>query len=58
MNIALTVVVVLRLNGKEEESILRSQFMIKVKRVYEKAAASDGSRLPVDGIWPRGLKNR
>jgi uncharacterized protein YeaO (DUF488 family) len=30
--------------------------MIKVKRVYEKAAASDGSRLLVDRIWPRGLK--
>lgn len=30
--------------------------MIKIKRVYDKAAASDGSRLLVDRIWPRGLK--
>ena len=46
----------LRINGKDEESIPRSQFVIKVKRVYEKAAASDGSRLLIDRIWPRGLK--
>ncbi|MGH7848166.1 MAG: DUF488 domain-containing protein [Candidatus Binatia bacterium] len=45
----------LRINGKDEESIPRSQFVIKVKRVYEKAAASDGSRLLVDRIWSRGL---
>jgi uncharacterized protein YeaO (DUF488 family) len=30
--------------------------MIKVKRVYDKAAASDGSRFLVDRIWPRGLR--
>jgi uncharacterized protein YeaO (DUF488 family) len=27
----------------------------KVKRVYEKAAASDGTRILVDRLWPRGL---
>lgn len=28
---------------------------IKIKRVYEAAAASDGYRILVDRIWPRGL---
>jgi uncharacterized protein YeaO (DUF488 family) len=30
--------------------------VIKVKRVYDKAEASDGSRFLVDRLWPRGLK--
>ena len=30
--------------------------MIKTKRVYEKAEASDGFRVLVDRLWPRGLK--
>jgi uncharacterized protein YeaO (DUF488 family) len=30
--------------------------MIKVKRVYEEPAESDGSRLLVDRVWPRGIK--
>jgi uncharacterized protein YeaO (DUF488 family) len=30
--------------------------MIRVKRVYDKPVPSDGSRLLVDRIWPRGLK--
>ncbi len=30
--------------------------MIRVKRVYEKPAASDGSRFLVDRLWPRGSK--
>ncbi|WP_379062184.1 DUF488 domain-containing protein [Mesorhizobium sp. UC22_110] len=30
-------------------------FDIVVKRVYEPAAASDGQRVLVDRIWPRGL---
>ena len=30
--------------------------MIRVKRVYEKPAASDGSYFLVDRLWPRGLK--
>ena len=29
---------------------------IKVKRVYEKAARSDGKRILVDRLWPRGIK--
>jgi len=28
---------------------------IKMKRVYEEPAASDGSRILVDRLWPRGL---
>ena len=30
--------------------------MIRVKRVYEPPAASDGTRFLVDHLWPRGLK--
>jgi uncharacterized protein YeaO (DUF488 family) len=30
--------------------------MIRVKRVYERATKSDGIRLLVDHLWPRGLK--
>lgn len=30
--------------------------MIKTKRVYEKAEASDGFRVLVDRLWPRGMK--
>ena len=29
---------------------------VQVKRAYEAAAASDGRRFLVDGVWPRGLK--
>lgn len=29
--------------------------MIKVKRVYENAETSDGYRILVDRVWPRGL---
>ncbi len=29
--------------------------MFKIKRVYEPAEASDGKRILVDRIWPRGL---
>lgn len=29
---------------------------INVKRAYEKAAKSDGFRILVDRLWPRGLK--
>lgn len=28
---------------------------LKTKRVYEKAAASDGRRILIDRLWPRGL---
>ena len=29
---------------------------IKIRRVYEKAAAGDGLRILVDRLWPRGVK--
>jgi uncharacterized protein YeaO (DUF488 family) len=32
------------------------EIMIRVKRVYEPVAASDGARFLVDHLWPRGLK--
>jgi uncharacterized protein YeaO (DUF488 family) len=56
MNIAITEVVALRQDGKNEENILGSRFVIKTKRVYEKPTASDGIRLLIDRVWPRGLK--
>ena len=30
-------------------------WMVRVKRVYEAPAGSDGTRILVDRIWPRGL---
>lgn len=33
----------------------KSRLTIKVKRVYEKPARSEGCRILVDRIWPRGL---
>lgn len=30
--------------------------MIKTKRVYEKAERTDGVRLLIDRLWPRGIK--
>jgi uncharacterized protein YeaO (DUF488 family) len=30
--------------------------MIKLKRVYEPSASSDGSRFLVERLWPRGVK--
>jgi Uncharacterized conserved protein len=30
--------------------------MIKIKRIYEKAEESDGIRILVDRLWPRGIK--
>ena len=29
--------------------------MVEIKRVYEPAQAGDGTRILVDGIWPRGV---
>lgn len=29
---------------------------IKIKRIYEPAAPSDGARILVDRLWPRGLR--
>ena len=31
--------------------------MLKIKRVYEKPDKSDGYRILVDRLWPRGLTN-
>jgi uncharacterized protein YeaO (DUF488 family) len=56
MNIAVNEVVALRPNDKGEERKQSSRFMIKTKRVYEKPTASDGIRLLIDRVWPRGLK--
>src|ERR1051325_8833150 len=36
--------------------VLSGGVMIRVKRVYEPAAATDGTRFLVDRLWPRGLK--
>src|SRR4051794_40132279 len=30
--------------------------MLRIKRVYEPAARTDGARLLVERLWPRGLK--
>jgi uncharacterized protein YeaO (DUF488 family) len=30
--------------------------MLRIKRVYESATASDGVRFLVDRLWPRGIK--
>jgi uncharacterized protein YeaO (DUF488 family) len=30
--------------------------MIKIKRIYEPSEVSDGYRVLVDGLWPRGIK--
>ncbi len=30
--------------------------MLKIKRVYEKAEAADGTRFLVERLWPRGVK--
>lgn len=38
--------------AREEES---SGAMIRLKRVYEKPSLTDGSRILVDRLWPRGL---
>ncbi len=31
---------------------------IKIKRVYDEAANSDGTRILVDRIWPRGISKK
>jgi len=31
-------------------------YVIRIKRVYEKAAPDDGRRYLVDRLWPRGVK--
>jgi uncharacterized protein YeaO (DUF488 family) len=32
--------------------------MIRIKRVYEPSSASDGQRILIDRLWPRGLTKR
>jgi len=32
--------------------------MIKIKRAYEKPAKTDGQRILVDRLWPRGLSKK
>jgi uncharacterized protein YeaO (DUF488 family) len=32
--------------------------MLKIKRVYEPPSPSDGCRILVDGLWPRGLTRK
>jgi uncharacterized protein YeaO (DUF488 family) len=56
MNIAIIKVVALRPTDKKAERHQSSRFVIKTKRVYEKPTASDGIRLLIDRVWPRGLK--
>ncbi len=29
--------------------------MIRIKRIYEEAAAGDGTRILIDRLWPRGV---
>lgn len=31
---------------------------INTKRIYEKAESSDGERILVDGVWPRGVSKQ
>lgn len=45
-----------RAKQTDEETISRVVSVIKVKRVYDEAEPSDGSRLLIDRIWPRGVK--
>ena len=56
MNIATEQVVALRQSDKKEERHQSSRFVIKTKRIYEKPTASDGNRVLIDRVWPRGLK--
>jgi uncharacterized protein YeaO (DUF488 family) len=32
--------------------------MIKIKRVYEEATYSDGLRILIDRLWPRGISKK
>lgn len=32
--------------------------MIKIKRIYEKTAKSDGFRILIDRLWPRGFSKK
>src|SRR5690349_2830483 len=37
-------------------AVNRRQMKIQIKRVYERAARSDGRRYLVDRLWPRGIR--
>ncbi len=41
---------------KRDDYFLKGTAMLKIKRVYEKAEASDGTRFLVERLWPRGMK--
>jgi uncharacterized protein YeaO (DUF488 family) len=56
MNIALKTVMTVKQRTKEIKSVSDTRSRIKTKRIYEKPNTSDGSRLLVDRVWPRGLK--
>jgi uncharacterized protein YeaO (DUF488 family) len=42
--------------GRDETHLVRGR--VQLKRVYEPATASDGYRILVDGLWPRGVSKR
>lgn len=35
-----------------------SKMAIRIRRIYESASPSDGVRILIDRLWPRGLKKR
>jgi len=41
--------------GEEANSNVRGRGVLRLKRVYEPLARSDGHRILVDRLWPRGL---
>jgi uncharacterized protein YeaO (DUF488 family) len=43
-------------NATEVRTDMKDDRMIKVKRIYEKAEDTDGFRVLVDRLWPRGVK--
>lgn len=43
-------------NANEPKGRVNKMHQIQMKRVYEEAAKSDGFRVLVDRLWPRGVK--
>lgn len=39
-----------------KESARNKEFMIRLKRVYEKPERTDGARFLVERLWPRGIR--
>jgi uncharacterized protein YeaO (DUF488 family) len=39
-----------------EEDRSKRKIMINIKRVYEAASPSDGTRLLIERLWPRGIR--